>query len=580
MDAGRRKGDRNIRTIDSYFMIPSKKSKQNPDSECSETVATTASDNIHNNQNCPVTSDATVVTINMPLTSKDKEKPEAKHQNDIGFHIGKNIDDFTKNVLLEKPWMPDDKYKYPYSLHPKGNGQMVKRYLSKEHIQKYNWLVYSDVKQDLTSKDGYIETHYRNEYHKECITAAKKFLRTYRQPQSEVVNLLSSQRMRQVEENRARLRPIIESILFLGRQNISLRGHRDDGNLLSDEQSEISNEGNFRALLNFRIQSGDKVLESHLKNTSSRATYISKTTQNILINCCGQEVTTRLIEKIKKARYWSIIFDETTDLAHIEQIVIVVRYLDEDKVREDFIKFIDAYDSLHNNTGSAGADADHGTREYKLTGKNLADIVSKSLADLGLNLEYCIGIGTDGCSVMTSEKKGAVSEFQKIASNANRVSCYNHALNNAISQSSKIQSIRNTVGVVKEVISFFNQSAKRNSVLKSVVGKQLMSLCETRWVERHDSFIIFSEALPKVIKALEEISHWNDNNSSKSAIQRVSNVWDTMAQLQSTRENKEREDELSDSELLECTQSSQSELDLSVLEDSEEQNIQPSCSTP
>jgi len=63
----------------------------------------------------------------------------------------------------------------------------------------------------------------------------------------------------------------------------------------------------------------------------------------------------------------------------------------------------------------------------------------------------------------------------------------NHALNLSLGKLSSVQSVRNAVGTVKEVIAFFNASAKRNFILKSVAGGQLQSLCETRWVERHDS---------------------------------------------------------------------------------------------
>jgi len=67
--------------------------------------------------------------------------------------------------------------------------------------------------------------------------------------------------MRTVDENRKRIRPIIQSLLFLARQNIALRGHRDDGNLLdnmdSNQNSIVGNEENFRELLKFRIESGD-----------------------------------------------------------------------------------------------------------------------------------------------------------------------------------------------------------------------------------------------------------------------------------------------------------------------------------
>ena len=73
----------------------------------------------------------------------------------------------------------------------------------------------------------------------------------------------------------------------MGRQNVALRGHRDDGSLFNPQ---LGNEGNFRELLRFRIDAGDKSLESHLQNTSSRSTYISKTTKNEIIDCCRLEI--------------------------------------------------------------------------------------------------------------------------------------------------------------------------------------------------------------------------------------------------------------------------------------------------
>lgn len=53
-------------------------------------------------------------------------------------------------------------------------------------------------------------------------------------------------------------------IIFLcGNQNFSLRSHRHDGDLI---QNSVNNEGHFRELLKFRIDSGDVVLKNRLKN--------------------------------------------------------------------------------------------------------------------------------------------------------------------------------------------------------------------------------------------------------------------------------------------------------------------------
>ena len=66
--------------------------------------------------------------------------------------------------------------------------------------------------------------------------------------------------MKQVTENQERPKPILESIMSLGRQNIPLRGRWDDGSLNLDDVP-LSNEGNFRELLRYRAESGDSKLK-------------------------------------------------------------------------------------------------------------------------------------------------------------------------------------------------------------------------------------------------------------------------------------------------------------------------------
>lgn len=136
--------------------------------------------------------------------------------------------------------------------------------------------------------------------------------------------------------------------------------------------------------------------------------------------------------------------------------------------------------------------------------------------DLKLDPLHCVGIGTDGCSMMISEQQGAIAEIKKTAIHGSRCLCFNHALNLSISTTSSVQSIRNSIGI-KEIVSFFNASAKRSHVLFNVVGAQLKSICETRWVERTEALIQFCDELVKITEALEHISQWNDTTSSSKA---------------------------------------------------------------
>ena len=69
---------------------------------------------------------------------------------------------------------------------------------------------------------------------------------------------------------------IAETVIFCGRQGIVLRGHHDDWKHV-DKQTQ-ANPGNFVALLQFKLQSGDKVLADHLASNGSYSLYKSKTT--------------------------------------------------------------------------------------------------------------------------------------------------------------------------------------------------------------------------------------------------------------------------------------------------------------
>lgn len=181
-------------------------------------------------------------TDNNPKKCEDNECIPHHITKDVGLYLDKTPDDYTKFLLLEEHWQPPPKYIYPYSMNSKG----VKLYLSGIHLDKHPWLVLSESKKglfckycalfaqekaghnkgaklgklvidtltkfkDLTGKDGDLQNHKRSLYHKNCIDIAKNFLKTYKSPDKEVVNQVSSERLRQVTENCERLTPIIKT---------------------------------------------------------------------------------------------------------------------------------------------------------------------------------------------------------------------------------------------------------------------------------------------------------------------------------------------------------------------------------
>ena len=80
--------------------------------------------------------------------------------------------------------------------------------------------------------------------------------------------------------------------------------------------------------------------------------------------------------------------------------------------------------------------------------------------------------------------------------------------------SSKLQVIRNIVGIIKEIMSFLSKSNKKKIALSDAlelsVGHEkqgkLNSLCETRWVERVTALDKFAAYYVPVVRALMGIS--------------------------------------------------------------------------
>lgn len=114
-------------------------------------------------------------------------------------------------------------------------------------------------------------THHENtKYHRANVAASQNFLMVMAGKSLDVVDQIRSQKMKTVEENRQKLIPIIKTVILCGMQNKPLRGHRDDGNL---ELESFCAEGNFRALLKFRIDSGDEVIRNHIQTCAKNASY-------------------------------------------------------------------------------------------------------------------------------------------------------------------------------------------------------------------------------------------------------------------------------------------------------------------
>lgn len=433
------------------------------------------------------------------------------------------LPDACKRDLLTTHAMPDASFKYPFGCKKK-----QKVYLSKVHITRQNnafkysfkmegvvcvpCVLFSstEIENDrgkITHLGNFVtkpfkkfekiserlKEHLQNKYHRWSQERADAFLRVTQTPGTSIVDQLDDIHKQQVMENRQRLVPILKTIILCGRLGIALRGHRDDGVL--DPQFAIKgHEGNFRALLAFRVESGDEILKTHLSTASKKATYISKETQNDLIQLCGAEIANQIANQVKAAKYFAIIADETTDSSHREQLCLCIRYVDESHatVREEFLAFIGMND---------------------LSAQSIANEILARIGELGLQIENCIGQGYDGAAAMSGHISGVQVLIRKEAPTAIYVHCASHCLNLVLNHSSQVVPIRNMFTTLSEVIHFFNDSTKRRGMLDI----NLLTYCDTRFIQRHDAILRFTDNFEAVHSALNHISESADMDAKTKA---------------------------------------------------------------
>ncbi|KAF2890634.1 hypothetical protein ILUMI_15539 [Ignelater luminosus] len=122
---------------------------------------------------------------------------------------------------------------------------------------------------------------------------------------------LDIQKVKEMEENRAAIRPIIETILFCAEQELPLRGDCGSGPLALEKPEK--KDGKFRALLRFRANSGDEDLRRHVISSRKNATYMSPDTLNEIIQICSEIVIKEIMKKVNRASCFTLLADETID---------------------------------------------------------------------------------------------------------------------------------------------------------------------------------------------------------------------------------------------------------------------------
>ena len=299
-----------------------------------------------------------------------------------------------------------------------------------------------------------------------------------------------------VERNRKILAAVMETVVLSGKQNISLRGHRDDSQYYGSK-----NPGNFQALPDFRISAGDNILKKHFEVVPKNATYRSKTIQNKLITICGHQIEQIIKKEVEQCRFFSILADEASDCSKKEQMALILRYVAPDnEITELFIRFI------HCNAD--------------LSGDSLSKKILNAIKSIGLQIDDCRRQGYDGASAMSSITKGVAGNILKVNPKAKYMHCASHRLNLCIAKCCKISVVSNSLDNARSLVAFLSQSTKRSALLSEKLfeyGLRKSKLADpslTRWIARISSLDGIIDGHEVIVETLEEMKfnihrQWN-----------------------------------------------------------------------
>ena len=440
------------------------------------------------------------------------------------------MDDNKKYELMSNIWKPPHDYIYRQHVESGRHWRINSSYLDESSRKYYSWLRYSAYfdgvfclpcvafadhlgktnlkklyKEPFTRWNGAPirwQEHNCSELHNFANTAMQTFLGQMEGRIKRINDIVNESMHKRIVENRKKLLPIMKTVVLWGQQNIALRGHRDDLRHIVDKSTTS---GNFQALLDFRIDSGDEVLRHHFETGPKNATYRSKTIQNEIIACCGKLIQRNLIEETKQAKFFPLIADEATDCSNKELLAVVLRFVDKSgQIREEFIEFVHI---------------------HSCTGKNIAQQLRALLEKLGLDMNNLRGQGYDGAANMAGARSGASSIILSWCPKGLYFHCSGHRLNLVVAFTCKLPSVTNMMDAIRKCSQIFEFSAKKQGLLegntKAIIPEEnkenLLNVCRTRWVQRLEGLERVHELFKPIIKTLEDIKDNHDGSFKADA---------------------------------------------------------------
>ena len=282
------------------------------------------------------------------------------------------------------------------------------------------------------------------------------------------------------------------TLRYCASQEIALRAHRDDG----------ENKGNFKGAVSLVLRHSQELRDLETK-IPQNASYLSHEPQNELLHCMAVMVQSKIVSKVKEARFWSIIADETKDASKTEQLSLCVRYWDATEGKQSCLR----EDCL--TLAPLGA----------MNAAYIANVISEKAESFGLSWEYLVGQAYDGASTMSGCIAGVSTLIKEKAPTAVYVHCWAHKLNLAlVAASQRVRDVFAFFDLLEALYVFISGTVPHDRFIgmQKILSprtqpRELKKLSETRWSCRSSAIVAVKETFPSLLLTLGQLEDDDDN---------------------------------------------------------------------
>ena len=316
-------------------------------------------------------------------------------------------------------------------------------------------------------KKGKLADHFTSSTHKLAVVKLEAFQVKERHVD---VGLASARRERVAleEQERQKNRKVIKLLLdccrYLSRQALAFRGSEDDAN------------GNFRQLVGL-LSRWVPFMDHWMNKSLSRPyhfSYMSAKSQNEFISLIGSAVRMKIIDEIKLSGIFAVMADTTPDSSHVDQISLIVRYVDENfEIKERLIMISEI---------------------TKKSGDAFAQKIIEMLQELRLPLSSIRFQCYDTTASMSGAYNGAQAKLsERLGRSIPYITCLGHKTNLCVEHACRASMmIDQFFATLQQLFNFFTRSTDRFGRFKDKIeelqeGLVMKNLSKTRWIGRAES---------------------------------------------------------------------------------------------